>query len=115
MRLPALLAVAVAAFALTPVAAARGDASLRLLRVAPVQVVAAGFEPGERVVVTLAVGRTRSSRGLVADGSGAFRVTFRTLVATDPCRGSVVVTARGAAGSRASVARQCRPPYPALP
>jgi hypothetical protein len=91
--------------------AARAGPALTIRSVAPLIVVGSGFAARERVTITV----RRASKRLVArrvraDAGGTFRLTFPPLLVTDTCSGSLLVLARGAAGSRASASRPCRPP-----
>jgi hypothetical protein len=71
-----------------------------------------GFGTGEVVRVQLAVGRVLKLARARADEHGAFKVRFSALIAIDPCRGRIVVTARGASGDRARLERECHGPPP---
>jgi hypothetical protein len=85
--------------------------ALRIVDRTPLTVAGTGFAPREEVRLTLRTGRARGfARAARADAAGAFRVAFDVLVAVEPCRGALVVTATGARGSRATVRRGCRPP-----
>jgi hypothetical protein len=87
--------------------------SLRLVEFAPLTLRGSGFSTGERVRVSVAVRRLRDARTLRTDGSGRFTFRYSTLVALDPCRGTIVVTAVGASSGRtATWKRECRPPDP---
>ena len=109
-RLSLLMALIVAASTAAGSAEATAP-TLRIRAVAPLTVAGSGFVPRERVTMTVqVVGRRVASRPVTAGSRGGFRARFTTLVAVDPCRGSVAVGAVGAAGSRASVRRRCRPP-----
>ena len=113
-----VLTIALAAVALVPAATAgrQPDATLRVVDWTPLTVRGTGFASGERVVVTLRTGRPRAvSLTTRAGSSGRFRAAFGLLVAIEPCRGTIVVTATGSRGSRASVKRACRPPSAAPP
>jgi hypothetical protein len=71
--------------------------------------VGAHFHPGSRVTVTLATGVRRHTRRVTASPAGGFTVRF-DLVAVDPCRGTLDVTAVDPLGARARWTRECRPP-----
>jgi hypothetical protein len=80
---------------------------------APLTVVGGGFAARERVALTVRRAAKRvASRRVSATPRGSFRARFTPLLAADVCRGSLVIVASGAAGSRASVSRPCRPPHP---
>jgi hypothetical protein len=106
---------------LTPLGATavdRGEAprpALTLLRQAPLELRGSEFSPGERVRVSLSARPVHESRDVVASASGTFRVRFDPLLAVEFCRGTLVVTAVGADGSRAIYERACRTPDPVLP
>jgi hypothetical protein len=113
-----LLAIAAAVVALVPAATAgrQADAALRVVDWTPLTVRGTGFAPGEHVRLTLRTGRPRAvSRTARAGSAGTFRAAFGLFVALEPCRGSIVVTATGSRGSRASVKRACLPPSTAPP
>jgi hypothetical protein len=113
-----LLVIAALVVALVPGATAgrRPDAALRIVDWTPLTVRGTGFAAGEQVRLTLRTGRPRTvSRTTRAGRSGTFRAAFGLLVALDPCRGTLVVTATGSRGSRATVKRPCRPPSTAPP
>jgi hypothetical protein len=115
MRWLAMVALVVA---LVPAATAGRppDADLRIVDWTPLTVRGTGFAPGERVLITLRTGRPRAvSRAARAGRAGTFRAAFGLFVAVEPCRGTLVVTATGSRGSRASVKRPCRPPSTAPP
>jgi hypothetical protein len=85
--------------------------ALRVVATAPVTVAGTGFAAGERVRLTLRAGRARpSTRTVDAGRDGRFRARFNALLAVEPCSGTLVVTAAGSRGSRASWKRVCRPP-----
>jgi hypothetical protein len=93
--------------------AASAVPSLRLVEFAPLTLRGSGFSTGERVRVSIAVRRFHEARTLRTDGSGRFIFRYGTLVALDPCRGTIVVTAVGASsGRKATWKRECRPPDP---
>ena len=112
-RFSLLLTVIVASSIGAGTAAATAP-TLRIQAVAPLTVAGHGFVPGERVTLTVRVaGRRVATRAVTAGNRGTFRATFvSTLVAVDPCRGSIDVAAAGTAGSRALLRRPCRPPHP---
>ena len=109
-----LLAIALLAAALALPAWGRdaGRApALRIVDRTPLTVSGTGFGAREEVRLTLRTGRARAfARSTRADAAGAFRAAFGVLVAVEPCRGALVVTATGSRGSRATVRRSCRPP-----
>jgi hypothetical protein len=110
-RFALLLAVAVLSWAGAALASTGPKLSIRGL--APLTVAGERFAARERVTVTVRVaGRRVARRAVTAGARGVFRVRFSPFLAVDPCRGSIVVTAAGTAGSRASVRRPCRPPDP---
>jgi hypothetical protein len=85
--------------------------SLRLVEFAPLTLRGSGFSTGERVRVSIAVRRLHEERTLRTDAAGRFTFRYSTLVALDPCRGTIVVTAVGTSSGRtATWKRQCRPP-----
>jgi hypothetical protein len=95
---------------------ARVAPTLKITSRAPLTVVGSGFASRERVTITVTRATRRvAARGVVAGAGGAFRVRFSPLLVTDICRGSLTVVARGAAGSRTSATRTCRPPDPRAP
>ena len=102
--------VALAAF--VPLAAGASDAAkpwLHAVSAAPLVLKGEGFVPNEKVQMTLRVGgQARFARTVTADAAGAFRAGFG-LAVVDPCRGSIVVTAKGSRGSFSSYRRACRP------
>ncbi|MGH3103535.1 MAG: hypothetical protein ACRDN6_05500 [Gaiellaceae bacterium] len=107
----ALAALIAATLALGAGANAQPAASLRPVSLAPLTVRGTGFVPSERVRVTLAVGRRSTHvRSVKAGSDGRFTVAFDLLLAVDPCRGTLVVTATGSRGSRAAYTKVCRPP-----
>jgi hypothetical protein len=84
---------------------------LRIVDRTPLTVAGTSFAARERVTLTLRTGRARAiTRAARADARGAFRAGFDLLVAVEPCRGALVVTAAGSRGSRATVRHGCRPP-----
>jgi hypothetical protein len=114
-RFSLLLALIVTS-SLVPGAAVANAPTLRIRAIAPLTVAGSRFVVRERVTLTLRVAGRRVARRAVTAGSrGAFRAGFSTLVAVDPCRGSIVISAVGAAGSRASARRPCLPPDPQVP
>lgn len=76
----------------------------------PLELRGAHFSPGERVTVTLQLRQLRRARAVSASAAGSFTVRFDPLIAVDPCRGVLVVTAAGSTGTRATYKRICRPP-----
>jgi hypothetical protein len=90
--------------------------TLRVVDRVPLTVVGTGFAAKEDVRLTLRAGVARpASRSARADGDGRFRAAFRALLAVEPCRGALVITAAGSQGSRASWKRACRPPSTSPP
>lgn len=81
---------------------ARGAATLKLARGAPLTLRGERFVPGEHVRVTVKSERTAAKR-VTASSSGVFVVRFRG-VAYDRCHGLVAV-AVGSRGSRATLKR----------
>ena len=107
-----VVAIGVAASA----AHARVGPVLKIRSLAPLTVVGSGFAPRERVAITVRRAAKRIAyRRVFATQDGAFRARFSPLLVTDTCRGSLIVVASGASGSRASVSRPCRPPDPQTP
>jgi hypothetical protein len=105
-----LLPIALAA-ALASVSTARTGPALKIRPAAPLVVVGSGFVARERVTITVRLARKRvDARRVRAGAAGTFRVRFSPFLVTDTCSGSLLILARGAAGSRASVSRPCRPP-----
>jgi hypothetical protein len=95
-------------------APARTGPALTIRSVAPLLVVGHGFAARERVRITVwRASRRVDDRRVRAGAGGSFRLRFPILLATDTCSGSLVVLARGAAGSRASARHVCHPPDPA--
>lgn len=107
-------AFAILALGTVLVTAAWGNGSrpeLRVVRDTPLTVAGSGFAAGERVRLTLRTGRARAFvRNAQAGSEGRFRTAFPLLVALDPCRGTIVVTATGSRGGTATWKRACRPP-----
>ena len=90
--------------------------TLKIRSLVPLTVVGSGFAAHERVALTLRrAGKRVTTKRVLSSLGGTFRARFSPLVATDSCRGSLVVVALGTAGSRASVSRSCRPPDPQTP
>lgn len=91
--------------------AAEGPA-LRLVRIAPLTVAGNGFARNETIRLVVAVRGQRDVHSLRANASGSFTRRIATLVALDPCRGTISVTAVGAASRRTATSlRGCRPPH----
>jgi len=84
--------------------------TLRLVKLTPLTLRGSSFRATERVRITLTFRRIRAVRALHADRSGRFTFRYTTLLALEPCRGSIVVTAVGASGRTATWKRACRPP-----
>jgi hypothetical protein len=90
---------------------ARTGPALTIRSVAPLIVVGNGFVARERVTITVRrAGKRVDARRVRAGAGGTFRLRFPLLLATDTCSGSLLILARGAAGSRASASRPCHPP-----
>jgi hypothetical protein len=81
-------------------APAQGRPVLGVAGTSPFQVRGAGFGPGERVQVLLAVNGRRYVRSTVAAPDGTFRASFRAMLG--PC-GRFTLRAFGSMGSRALV------------
>jgi hypothetical protein len=104
-----LICVVLAAFVLVAAGtSATANPWLRAVRTAPLVLEGGGFMPNEHVRLTLRVGKARFARTTIATASGTFTAGFG-LAAVDPCRGVIVVTARGSRGSTSSYRRACRP------
>ncbi len=98
-------AVAIGAAILTLAAFGAGSApkpSLRIQRMAPLQVSGAHFRSHEHVRVTAVIGETKNVNRLRASGRGAFRTTFP--IGAGRCN-SVRVVAISSSGSRATLKR----------
>jgi hypothetical protein len=96
---------AIGAAVLTLAAFGAGSApkpSLRIQRMAPLEVSGAHFRSHEHVRVTAVIGETKKVNRLRASGSGAFRTTFP--IGAGRCS-SVRVVAISGSGSRATVKR----------
>ena len=91
-------------------ASAKGSAdrapSLRLVDVSPVTFRGAGFARLERVRVALTRNGRTTARRTRSSRAGTFPVSYG-LLALDPCRGAIVVSAIGGLGSRATYRRAC--------
>ena len=106
-----LLSAALAAVVSASSAPARTGPALTIRSIAPLIVVGNGFVARERVTITVRrAGKRVDARRVRAGAGGTFRLRFPLLLATDTCSGSLLVLARGAAGSRASASRPCHPP-----
>ena len=111
-----LLAFAVIAISAGTNVPARVGPVLKIRSLAPLTIVGSGFASRERVAITVRRAAKRMARRRVlATQGGAVRTKFSPLLVTDTCRGSLVVVASGASGSRASVSHPCRPPDPQTP
>jgi hypothetical protein len=95
-RLAVCAAVAAVLLAAADSAAAP---ALRLLKTHPVAVRATGFHSGEAVRITVRAGRSVTRSSAQADRHGRFTASVRGTAA--PACASLVVTAKGAGGSRA--------------
>src|SRR5262245_32974682 len=111
-RLFVLLAVVLglaAVLSATPAAAAAP--TLRPLSLARLSMRGTGFQAHERVRVNLSTRAMVLRRTLRAGAAGGFTYRPGLLVAVDPCRGTIVVTALGlSSGRRATWKHVCRPP-----
>jgi hypothetical protein len=93
----------------TPGAAAAP--TLRPVSLAPLSMRGTGFQPRERVRVTLTTRALVRRTTLRAGAAGSFTYRAGLLLAVDPCRGTIVVSALGlSSGRRAAWKRVCRPP-----
>ena len=113
-----VLALLMLLFALAGTCAASATVAaprVRLTFLTPLTIRGSGFRKHERVTVVVRTAASHMHRRLEADGSGAFRVRFASLLAVDPCRGAIRVVATGTAGSRATTKRDCRPADPQTP
>lgn len=117
MRMSAIATGAVVAAAIALVLAGLGagststrQASLRLVKPAPLQVLGSRFQMRERVRIVATNARFRSTKHVRASRRGTFSVSFDLTVGR--CSG-VRVLAVGSAGSRAMLKRSplpaCRP------
>jgi len=105
-------AALLAAAAAGPAASGKAP-SLRLVSVSPPTVHASGFLPRESVRVTLAIRTPLARKTGRAGADGRLTLRLATLVAVEPCRGTLVVTAVGVASKRVAVwKRECRTPDP---
>ena len=114
MRIRAIALGAVVAAALALLLAGLGagststrQASLRLVKPAPLRLVGSGFRARERVRVVASVGHASATKRVQASRHGSFSASFR--FRAGHCSGLAVV-AVGSAGSRATLKR---PPLPA--
>jgi hypothetical protein len=108
LRLGAVLAIFLGAAAAS---AGASPPTLRATSLTPFTIRGTGFAAQEQVRLELRVGRRQPTlRRVRADRDGRFTAKFGLFVALDPCTGTVVVTATGAAGSHATYKKQCRPP-----
>jgi hypothetical protein len=117
-RLLVVLAIPASLAALAPApSGATAAPTLRPVSLAPLSLRGIGFQPRERVRVTL-ITRARVWRSTLRAGvAGGFTYRPAPLVAVDPCRGTIVVSALGlSSGQRAIWKRVCRPPdvWPSL-
>jgi hypothetical protein len=88
---------------------ARRQPSVAVTREQPVIVAGRAFLARERIALRVVIGSRAFSRSLRATATGTFRATFAAADAT--CH-PYAVTARGAAGSRASQTRRFNIPPP---
>jgi hypothetical protein len=110
-----LVGLLAAVLALPVLAGAAGPAtpSLRMLDVAPLTLQGSGFRAREAVSVRLSVRTLAETRTLRSDAGGRFVFRHGGLIAVDPCRGTIVVSAVGAASGRSATwKRACRPAHP---
>jgi hypothetical protein len=111
-RLLVVLAIAASLAAL--VSASPGTAATPMLRpvsLAPLSMRGIGFQPRERVRVTLSTRAAVWRTTLRTGAAGGFTYRPGVLIAVDPCRGTIVVTALGlGSGRRATWKHACRPP-----
>jgi hypothetical protein len=107
-----LLVLAAVVVALVSAAPAEAAApALRPISLAPLTLRGTGFQAGERVRVTLTIRTVARRTTLRAGAAGRFTYRPEDLVAVDPCRGTIVVTALGlSSGRRAGWKHVCRPP-----
>jgi hypothetical protein len=107
------LLVLVLALPALATAAAPTSPSLRLLAASPLTLQGSGFRAGESVRVRLSVRTLAETRTLRSDQGGRFTFRHSGLLAVDPCRGTIVVSAVGAASGRSAMwKRACRPAHP---
>jgi hypothetical protein len=100
MRRPLVtLTAGVALLGLAAQSTAASRPSLQVTHFAPVTVAGAGFEPGERVVVTVVSGKDKHVRAVRAAASGRFRVRF-DVRATLRCGGALRASALDSHGAR---------------
>ncbi len=97
MRVAALLAL----LALAPASLAAGAPKVTLTAVSPAVVYGAGFQPRERVVVTVVAGDARFAKAATASPHGSFRLRFARPATTTGCD-RARVSAVGALGGRAT-------------
>jgi len=95
-----LLVLAVALTVAVTAQASSSSAQLRISGFAPLLVRGSGFHAREHVLVRMSFGTTAATKTVVASRSGGFSVSFQT--GADTQCGQLVVTARGATGSKAS-------------
>jgi hypothetical protein len=95
----ALLGVLIASLA--PAASDSAQPALRALDKAPLVLRGTGFQPAERVKVTVVTQRARLVHHTFASRLGIFVVRFDTIV--DACYGARAATAAGTRGSKASI------------
>jgi hypothetical protein len=96
------LAVAASALALAGSAgAATAPATLRFVKLIPVQVRGTHFVSRERVKVIVVAGKGKWTRTATASAGGSFTLGFGTIAAGYRCSGAVSMRATGAFGDRA--------------
>lgn len=115
MRFAVAVGLVLAVVAAGASSAAREQATLRIVRLAPLTVRGAGFDANERVQVVATTGRGRSRIAVKSGAGGGFTARFSPFLAVEPCHGALVVTATAADGTRATVKRPCRPGDPQTP
>jgi len=87
-------------------------ANLRIVSVKPVKASGRGFQPRERVRLTVKTSTAHRFVRLRASTAGSFSRTVTGLGHFDPCLGPLIVTATGNEGSRATAKvpqRECAP------
>lgn len=115
MRVVVVTALALGLALVAGANAAQQQASIRIVRVAPLTVRGEGFDAGQRVRLVATTGRARDRAVARATGTGTFTARFSMLFAVEPCHGTLVVAVTNPAGVRATTKRPCRPADPQLP
>jgi hypothetical protein len=109
-RLSLVFAGLLAFLAAGAASAAQDQAGLRIAKVTPLTIAGSGFPAGSRVRVAAATaGKVRARITVPATAAGSFVARFSPLLAVEPCRGALVVTATASSGERAAAKRPCRP------